>query len=224
MAPGSDATWLSIWQGTYEGRPFSLTIFQSGGTGARATKDGLNATGFPSGVAGTPVEVVENLTPLVQACRELRVDSAGPGRRRGGLGQICDMRVRGVREWQLSALVDRIEWVPGGIDGGQAGARGGLELVTGEPVAGKRIVELPLEGAVRFALPGGAGYGSPHEREPELVLEDVVNGYVSIEAAEREYGVVVRYIGPPDAPVCLPEHYAIDEAATSERRNDRRSR
>lgn len=221
MAPGHDATWLSIWQGTREGRPFSLTIFQSGGTGGRATKDGLNATGFPSGVAGTPVEVVETLTPLVQQRRELRTDSGGPGRRRGGLGQICDMAVRDVSNWQLSALVDRIDCVPGGIDGGHAGARGQMGLVTGERVAAKRLVELPLEGVVRFALPGGAGYGDPYAREPCLVLDDVVNGYVSVEAAERDYGVVVRYVGPAGAPVQLPEHFAIDEDATAAQRSKR---
>ena len=72
LAGGADSVWLSV----ITGRGFQLSLFQAGGTGARAEKDGLNATGFPTGVAGVPVEVIETLTPLVQHRRELRVDSA----------------------------------------------------------------------------------------------------------------------------------------------------
>src|SRR5256885_160486 len=61
----------------------------------------------------------------------------------------------------------------------------------------------------------GGGYGEPLARDPQRVLEDIVNGYVSIEAAEREYGVVVRYLGAPDQLVRLPEHHRIDDEATA---------
>ena len=60
--------------------------------------------------------------------------------------------------------------------------------------------------------PGGAGYGDPRAREPEAVLRDVVDGYVSVEAAEREYGVRVRYTGPPDALVRTPDMYEIERS------------
>jgi N-methylhydantoinase B len=71
---------------------------------------------------------------------------------------------------------------------------------------------------VQINPPGGGGYGRPHERPAEQVLSDVVSGYVSIDAAEREYGVVVRYLGTAGQLVRLPEHYAIDWDATRARR------
>ena len=70
MAPGADPIWLSVWRG--QNPPFTLTVFQVGGTGARPTKDGLNAVGFPSGVAGVPAEVIESLSPVVMKRRQLR--------------------------------------------------------------------------------------------------------------------------------------------------------
>jgi len=66
---------------------------------------------------------------------------------------------------------------------------------------------------VQLVLPGGGGYGDPRERAPDKVLQDVVNGYISVEAAEREYGVRVRYIGGPERLVRLPEHYVIEPHA-----------
>ena len=68
------------------------------------------------------------------------------------------------------------------------------------------------------ALPGGGGYGPPFERDPQAVLDDVVNGYVSVEAAEASYGVVIRCRARPDELVALPEHFEIDMAATRARR------
>jgi N-methylhydantoinase B len=71
---------------------------------------------------------------------------------------------------------------------------------------------------VQLNLPGGGGYGDPQERDPQAVLRDVIAGYVSIEAAERDYGVVVRYLGSEEQLVRLPKHYAIDSDATATRR------
>ena len=62
--------------------------------------------------------------------------------------------------------------------------------------------------------PGGGGYGDPRERDPERVRMDVVNGYVSIEAAARDYGVAVRYVGREGALVRLPESYVVDAEET----------
>ncbi len=68
---------------------------------------------------------------------------------------------------------------------------------------------------------GGGGYGNPFQRAVEMVLRDVVNGYVSLEAAEREYGVVIRYLGSADQLVRPPELYVVDEAATLALRGQR---
>jgi N-methylhydantoinase B len=211
LATGADATWLTIWRGEGgDGRPFALTVFQSGGTGARGTKDGLNATGFPSGVAGVPAEVIETLTPLVQLRRELRIDSGGAGRFRGGLGQATETRCRSGRPWAVSTLIDRTRVPGGGLEGGGPGARGELSLSSGAPAQPKSVLRLDPDVSVRLFPPGGGGYGDPHERDPELVLADVVDGYVSLEAARAEYGVAVEYLGPPDRLVRTPDLYRVD--------------
>jgi N-methylhydantoinase B len=215
MASGADATWLSIWRGETAGEPFGLTIFQSGGTGARATKDGLNATGFPSGVAGVPVEVIETLTPLVQHSRQLRTDSGGAGRRRGGLGQAVEMSCRTGAPWSVSALVDRTRAGAEGLFGGLIGATGELTLLPEGPVRPKTIMDLDPGARVTLRLPGGGGYGDPLERETDRVLADVVDGYVSIDAARDAYGVVISYDGSPSRRVRPPELYRIDEHATA---------
>jgi N-methylhydantoinase B len=221
MANGADSTWLTIWRGAVgDGRPYSLTIFQSGGAGARAVKDGLTTTGFPSGVAGVPAEVIETLSPLVQSRRELRTDSGGAGRSRGGLGQTVEMRSRGHGRWSVSALIDRTRHPAKGIEGGLEGAAGGLSLSSGEPAAPKTVISLAEDVEVRLDLPGGGGYGDPRSRDPEAVLADVVEGYVSLQAARDLYGVAIEYLGAPDRLVRMPDLYRVDLAATGELRSD----
>jgi N-methylhydantoinase B len=212
IACGADPIWLSVWHGKWPETqdPFTFSLFQCGGTGARAIKDGLNATGFPSGVAGVPTEVIESLTPLIQTRRELRIDSGGAGTYRGGLGQWTEFAYRGNVSWAVSPLADRTRYAATGLDGGKDGALG--EFIVNEKTRPQPKALCTLEPAARVQLnlPGGGGYGDPLQRAPELVLQDVINGYVSIEAAEREYGVIVRYLGEPDQIVRLPELYVID--------------
>lgn len=205
LAGGADSVWLNV----ITGAGFQLSLFQAGGTGARATKDGLSATGFPTGVAGVPVEVIETLTPLVQHRRELREDSGGAGRTRGGLGQRTELSCRNGEPWSISALIDRTRFAGQGVEGGREGALGEFTRTDGEPLAPKRLVQLGADERIRLNPAGGAGYGPPEERDPEAVLRDVVDGYVSVEAAEREYGVEIRYTGPADALVRLPEHFEL---------------
>lgn len=225
MAGGAEPVWISMWRGQWpESRaPFTFTLFQCGGAGARATLDGLSATGFPSGVAGVPAEVVESLAPLVQHRRELKTDSGGPGRWRGGLGQRTQMGLRSDRgtptEWSVSAMIDRIDHPGAGLEGGAPGGPGGFGLADGSPARAKALVVLRPDARVELDPPGGGGYGPAFEREPERVLHDVVEGYVSIEAAARDYGVVIEYLGRPDQLVRLPEDYRIDRAATAPRRD-----
>ncbi len=72
---------------------------------------------------------------------------------------------------------------------------------------------------VRLRFPGGGGYGDPMSRPVADVLSDVVNGYVSIEAARDAYGVVVSYVGAADAVVRPPVSYQVDEEATRQLRS-----
>lgn len=84
------------------------------------------------------------------------------------------------------------------------------------------MVTLAPNDRVQLNLPGGGGYGDPFKRPVELVLNDVINGYVSLDAAAREYGVVIHYLGSQDQLVQLPDLYARDEAATASLRAAKR--
>ena len=212
MAPGADPIWLSVWRG--QNPPFTLTVFQVGGTGARPSKDGLNAVGFPSGVAGVPAEVIESLSPVVMKRRELRADSGGAGTWRGGLGQLTEFTRRGEGSWSVSSIADRTVYPAPGLLGGQAGATGEVTLSDGTRLNPKALKDLRSGEVVHVNLPGGGGYGDPLRREPEKVRWDVIEGYVTPEEAEKKYAVVVRYNGKPDELVRLPDDWKIDEAKT----------
>jgi N-methylhydantoinase B len=219
MAPGADPIWLSVWRG--ENPPFTLTVFQVGGTGARPTKDGLSAVGFPSGVAGVPAEVIESLSPVVLKRRELRPNSGGTGRWRGGLGQLTEFARRGAGRWSVSSIADRTKYAAPGLLGGTAGAAGEVQLGDGTRLHAKALVDLKAGDVVHVNLPGGGGYGNPFEREVERVLSDVIEGYIAPDQAEKNYGVAVNYLGAPDDLVKLPEQWVIDEKKTAELRQGR---
>ena len=223
IACGADPIWISVWRGSWpvSHQPFTFSLFQCGGTGARATKDGLNTTGFPSGVAGVPTEVMETSAPLIQYRRTLRTDSGGPGTYRGGLGQWTEVGYRGDERWAVSAMVDRIHFPATGLHGGKEGAPGEFLLNGKAGHQPKALLTLAPDHRVQLNLPGGGGYGDPYRRSVELVLSDVVNGYISLEAAERDYGVVIRYNGSQEQLLRPPELYTIDEAATASLRGAR---
>jgi N-methylhydantoinase B len=220
MAGGAEPVWISIWRGKWPKamNSFTFSLFQLGGAGARTNKDGLSTTGFPSGVGGVPAEVIESLTPMVQRHREFRMNSGGAGKFRGGLGQKTEMIYLGDQPWSVSGMIDRIRYPGSGLEGGKPGACGELIVNEDERPQPKAQISLAPEARVQLNLPGGGGYGNAFERDPQRVLEDVVNGYTSLDAAEREYGVVIRYIGSADQLVRLPKHYTIDAEATSRQR------
>jgi N-methylhydantoinase B len=216
MAGGAESSWLSVWRGTWPGRDdlFTFTLFQSGGAGARATKDGLQTNGFPSGVAGVPAEVYETRTPLVMHRKEFRPDSGGPGRFRGGLAMQTESSYRGDGHWGVSTIIERLRFPGQGLAGGMPGAVGEFVLGNGEHPPAKTLAPLPVDARVFLRLPGGGGYGDPRQRDPAAVLRDVVDGVVTIAAAERGYGVAISYTGG-DRLVRMPEHYAIDFERTA---------
>ncbi len=220
MAPGADPIWLSVWRG--QNPSFTLTLFQVGGTGARPSKDGLSAVGFPSGVAGVPAEVIESLSPVVMKRRELRPNSGGAGKWRGGLGQLTEFVRRGEGRWSVSSIADRTKYPAPGLLGGQAGAAGEVALGDGTRLHAKSLVDLGAGDTVHVNLPGGGGYGDPLQRDAQRVLWDVIEGYITPEEAEKKYGVAVRYTGKPEELVKLPDHWVIDSLRTAELRQDRR--
>lgn len=190
MAEGSANIWgIQVAGRTLEGKPFTYIFFTSGGTGARATKDGLSNTAFPSGVMGTPAEVIENLSPVVIVKKEIRRDSGGPGKFRGGLGQTIHLKVRTREPFTLSVLCDRTRFPARGFFGGRPGALGRV-LINGEPPPHPKAQQVvPPEALVTVELPGGGGYGDPRGRNRDAVQADLADGYVSPEAAAMEYGI-----------------------------------
>jgi len=162
MAEGSGAVWTMQVSGNHDdGSPFITAMFTyAGGVGARATKPGLSACSYPTGVAAVPVEVVEASAPIRFLRKELRQGSGGDGNQPGGLGQTIEFTVDTTRPWQLNAVTSRLRDAPQGIFGGEAGAPGSF-TVNGEPVRTQSRMTLQPGDHVRLDLPGGGGYGEP---------------------------------------------------------------
>ena len=166
---------------------FEIITFNSGGTGARPSSDGLNATAFPSGVRTMPVEATENVAPVIFWRKELRPDSGGAGHTRGGVGQIMEIGTKGDLEFAVNATFDRVAHAPKGRDGGLAGAAGVVRLKSGTLLRTKGYQTIPDSDRLILELPGGAGMGDPATRDRTLVERDVRDGLVSAENAARLY-------------------------------------
>ena len=91
----------------------------------------------------------------------------------------------------------------------------------GEKLHAKALKDLTNGEVIHVNLPGGGGYGDPFQRAPEKVLWDVIEGYVTAAAAEKQYGVAVTYSGAADALVKLPEEWQVDVARTAALRRDK---
>jgi N-methylhydantoinase B len=178
---------------------FEIITFNSGGTGARPTQDGLNATAFPSGVRTMPVEATENVAPIILWRKELKPDSGGAGRTRGGVGQVIEFATKNDLEFGVNASFDRIANAPRGREGGLNGAAGRVAQKTGKNLRTKGLQIIPDGDRLVLELPGGAGMGNPLDRDPELVARDVRDGLVSVENAKSLYKVAVTAIGSVDS-------------------------
>jgi N-methylhydantoinase B len=166
-----------------------VLTFNSGGSGARPQADGMNATAFPSGVMTMPVEATEHTGPIVIWRKELRPDSGGTGKYRGGLGQYMEVGATPGHEFDFSAMFDRVDHPARGRQGGADGASTTIERDDGEPMKGKGKQFVPAERRVVLAFPGGAGYGPASERDPQLVRRDLARGYISAQVASEVYGL-----------------------------------
>jgi N-methylhydantoinase B len=178
---------------------FEVITFNSGGTGARPARDGLDGTAFPSGVRTMPVEATENVAPVVFWRKELRPDSGGAGRMRGGLGQVMEIGTKGDQEFACNAVFDRVAHAPRGRAGGGAGAAGVVALSDGTLLRAKGFQIIPEGQRLVLKLPGGGGFGDPARRAPEAVARDVRDGVVSAAMARALYRVHLDAAGAVDA-------------------------
>lgn len=166
-----------------------VLTFNSGGAGARPTLDGMNATAFPSGVMTMPVEATEHTGPIIIWRKELRPDSGGAGKYRGGLGQFMEVGATDGHEFDFSAMFDRVKFPARGRQGGSDGAATVITREDGSPMRGKGKQFVANGRRVKLEFPGGAGYGKASERDIELVKRDFARGYISADAARSEYGL-----------------------------------
>ena len=172
-----------------DGRWYLLREVLGGGSGGRSYADGSDAIHIVPDSKNLPAEFAETRFPVLIEKLALATDSGGPGRRRGGLGY--DKHVRLLRDAHFVSTADRGFLGCYGVAGGMAGLPYQAS-VDGRPLPGLNDdVFLPAGTLLRLRTTGGGGWGDPFEREPELVGLDVLQGRVSRESAERDYGVLV---------------------------------
>src|SRR5262249_55492390 len=162
-----------------EGLRGEVLMFNSGGSGARPTLDGMSATAFPSGVQTMPIEATEQTGPIVIWRKELRPDSGGEGRQRGGLGQIIEIEAWEGHEFDFSAMFDRVTPAAKGREGGREGAEGQVALDDGTVMRPKGWQHVPAGRRLILQAPGGGGFGHPGERSDAARRADRQGGYVS---------------------------------------------
>ena len=185
----------------------------AGGAGARATKDGASGiTVNQSNAMIAPVEIIESEFPTRLLRYELIEDSGGAGRYRGGLGIRREYLNLEDARFSIRSMKHIIP--PNGCAGGNTGRPGDI-WINPENKDAKRLptryADYPLKAGDVFRLdtPGGGGYGDPLAREPERVLADIREGFITAEIAERDYGVVLKREG---------DEFTVDAAATQTRR------
>lgn len=185
---------------------FMVMSFHSGGAGARPKQDGLSATPYPSGVRNVPVEITEAITPLVVWKKELRANSGGAGRQRGGLGQTIELTNRENAPFGIFATFERVHFPPRGRDNGCSGSKGRISLASGEVLRNKGFQAIPKGERLIVEMPGGGGYGDPMTRDADAVADDVRAGFIDTATAEKDYGVIVS------------EDFTVDAVRTAVRR------
>lgn len=186
----------------------------AGAMGARHTKDGVSAsTVHVANGSTTPIEILESEFPVELIRFELVADSGGPGRYRGGLGYVRAYRV--LAESRFTTRNGRDLTPPSGKDGGLAGKPSRLVMnpgadSEGEVLAGEGGVPLRPGNVIMIAQSGAGGYGDPLTRPVNEVLDDVIDGYVSVSAARAQYGVAIKQAAG---------QLVVDEAMTAQLRS-----
>ncbi len=174
----------------------------SGGWGAFSTTDGPGPyRSITHGdVRDVPVELQEANYPYRIEAKQLRVDSGGAGKFRGGLG--IEKVYRFLQDSTLLAKVERTRCPPWGLNGGMPGSSpaGSVDYQDGRHVEMMKGQWPVARGdTARILSGGGGGYGNPHERDEASVAQDLRHGYITAEAASLDYGVVTAADGSVDA-------------------------
>ena len=165
-----------------------------GGFGARPNKDGINciASGI-SNTMNTPVEVLEMAFPVRVERYEVKPDSGGTGRYRGGCGARRVWRMLEGADATGALCMERMTSPPFGLRGGSAGAAAVVTLTTPDGITrslpSKGAFAAPAGSIIDMLTPGSGGFGSATERDRVAIGRDLLDGYVSASAATRDYGI-----------------------------------
>lgn len=216
-APAANSAYVvNIMRGKFRNgngdlEPYLLADGIGVGYGARATADGIDAVYFVA-QENYPVEFLEAGYPVTMRAYGIVADSGGPGRYRGGCGIVREYEIL-AEETMVAIRIDSVKNPPWGIHGGKSG-RHGIAIVN--PGTENEVRLDPLSDGnmlkkgdiLRIETGGGGGFGHPYDRPAEDVLDDVLGGFVTHQAAKTEYGVVTNGV-------------MLDEAATAALRADR---
>jgi len=194
---------LSIAGRTSAGKRWVMFSFYGGGHGGSPEADGLNHGNAPISTATIPpAEILEAAYPVMFRQWALRPDSAGAGKHRGGLGAVYEIEVLEENGAEAFLFGERGRFAPKGVTGGKEAALNVFSYETeegwGTPPLASKMVGIPLKRGrkVRLETPGGGGYGNPAERPADAVARDVALGYITEEAADRDYGTAWREVAP----------------------------
>ena len=210
-APAAHSAYvITLLRGMAGGKTFLMSDGIGVGYGARAEADGIDAVYFVA-QENYPVEFLEMGYPVQLAAYGIHRDSGGAGRWRGGCGIVREYIVL-AEEAVLAVRIDGVTNPPWGTGGGLSAGAGRAVVNPGRP--DERLLRPLSDGnqlrtgdVLRIETGGGGGRGDPHDRPAALVAQDVAGGFVSAEAALRDYGVAL-----------LPDG-RVDEAATASRRS-----
>ncbi|HMK80331.1 MAG TPA: hydantoinase B/oxoprolinase family protein, partial [Xanthobacteraceae bacterium] len=197
---------INIYGRDGAGQIYSDHLFMGGGQGGSEAGDGVSALLWPTSAANTSVELLEQRVPVLVAEKAYVADSGGPGRHRGGLGQRVSVRkLYGDGLPTLASVYpEGVGIEVAGLFGGKPGrsARGVVRDAAGAIVkdcgTGQLVSTTSDHEIVEVCLSGGSGFGSPYERPLAAIARDIAEGYVTAEAAARDYGVVIGADGRID--------------------------
>ena len=167
----------------------------AGGQGAMKIQDGMDAVqNHMTNTRNAPVESIEQAYPLLVEAYCLVPDSEGAGEHRGGVGLRRSFRVMG-DEIRVTLSSDRARVAPWGLFGGGSASTSKCEVIgldnTNRRLPSKVTTSVQHGSILETTTPGGGGWGNPRKRDPELVLEDVVAGLVSVDRAREIYSVAI---------------------------------
>jgi N-methylhydantoinase B len=215
---GSECAFLFSGTDPQRGEYFAGADIDGVGQGASGDADGESAliVYFGGDARNLPIEVLESRFPIQTLKYELRQDSGGAGRFRGGLGVVKIWKP--LVDLRCITVVEQTKCPPTGLFGGRDGAPNIMVMNAHTPHESRQGKQsgntMRADGEWHLHSAGGGGWGAPEERDPQAVLDDVIKGFVSQESAERDYGVVLRTRG---------RKLVIDAAATRDRRASRPS-